>query len=534
LTSKCKRKPRVAILTSLVDFSLGYSLTGIILDQARMLDRNGYDYDILCVKNFNKSHAKKIEHEGLSIQYILPQTVLVDYKINQPAINDGQGNDGKIVEGFETQARIHFEGRPDRGEIGYRDALAEYDTIISHDLMFLSWHLVQNAALRRCIELWPEKNWLHWVHSGPSNADDSLCYPSTLRYSAAPDSTYVYLNETQRAEYAIMIKSPSKVVKTVYNSKDIRDVFNFSDDTCDMIDRYDLLDHEILIVYPFSSPRWIDKGVRQLIKIFSFWKKQGVKAKLVIVNAHCNSKVDIPKVEALESYAKANGLLLDEDVILSCRYADEFKDPKKTKEWRYSVPYTVVQELFSAANIFIFPSVSECCSLIQAEASMLGKFMVLNRDFIPMLEFCTKDVLHYEFTRNDPDRNPVYYEAVAREVWAEFSSDRSIKNRTAAITKTYNRDWIFKNQLEPLLYLGFSDQMSVTAKPQTSKAPTRKSDQDSVIIEMKSARTEIDYNDPYDGMACPIYETCSKNNREDCYDIAGHCMMLDELVVKKK
>jgi len=564
-------KPRVAILTSLVDFSPAYSLVGIILDQARALKRAGYEYDLLCLKSFNTEDAEVIAREGLNIKYILPQTRLVDYRTNQAAELDGKDpKTNQPVQGFETQVGVHFEGDKQKGWVGYREALEPYDTIIDHDLMFLTWHLPQNAAIRRCIDLWPEKNWLHWVHSGPSNAPKGLCYPSDLRFTAAPHSNYVYLNHSQAHDYSLMIGAPNNIVRTVYNPKDIRDIWNFSQLTNDIIDRYDLMNHQLLIVYPFSTPRWKDKGVRQLMKLMSNWKKMGVRAKLVLVNAHCNSPQDQTDVDAIEAYSKVAGCDLDGDVIMTSRFADE----KEQKKLRYTVPFRTVRELVMLSNMFIFPSISECCSLIQAEASMSGKFMVLNRDFRPMLEFCTDGVMSYEFTLNNPDDRDCfeYYECVAREIWANFQADASLINRTDAITRVYNRDWIFKNQLEPLLYLRFAERKDVPAKPAPievmgSERPaqaqmdeiTHKTEPPSALT-VESPRGEIaqlrvvkpeatrppesivaevtppgeegrepNYDDPWDGMECRIFGTCSSGQKVQCYEQAGHCLILDEI-----
>jgi len=559
-------KPRVAILTSLVDFSPAYSLVGIILDQARALKRAGYEYDLLCLKHFNKNDAEVIEREGLNIKYILPQTRLVDYRANQPAEEDHVEKKTKNrVEGFETQVAVHFESNEEKGWVGYREALEPYDTIIDHDLMFLSWHLPQNAALRRCIDLWPEKNWLHWVHSGPSNPPRDLCYPSDLRFSCAPHSTYCYLNHSQASEYALMINAPANVVRTVYNPKDLRDVWGFSKLSDDIIDRYNLMDHQILVVYPFSTPRWHDKGVRQLMRIFGNWKEMGVRAKLVLINAHCNSPQDQADVDGIEAYCKVAKLELDEDVILTSRYGDEIGE----KKLRYTVPFRTVRELVMLSNTFIFPSVSECCSLIQAEASMAGKFMVLNRDFRPMLEFCSEGVMTYEFTQNDPNSNPEYYECVAKEIWANLQAESSIMNRTEAITRVYNRDWIFKNQLEPLLYLRFSLRKDVPAKPASREVlrpelvsddemghktepapqmviegpggqtiplrvalPTETVPPESIVAEETPPGPDSEkpnYEDPWDGMECSVFGTCSSEQKVQCYEQAGHCLVLDEI-----
>jgi len=344
-----------------------------------------------------------------------------------------------------------------------------------------------------------------------------------------------------------------------------------------MIDRYGLMDHQILIIYPFSTPRWHDKGVRQLMRIVGFWKKMGIRAKLVLINAHCNSPQDQSDIDGIEAYAKVCKVELDEDVILTSRYADETDQ----KTLRYTVPFRTVRELVMLSNMFIFPSVSECCSLIQAEASMAGKFMVLNRDFRPMMEFCTNGVMTYEFTVNDPNSNPEYYECVAREIWANFQAESSLMNRTDAITRVYNRDWIFKNQLEPLLYLRFADRQEVAAKPAPREvlavehraSPGVPSDP-SDVVEFMGHKTEPppaemilespvgekvqlrlvkptetippesipaeesppgpegeapNYQDPWDGMECSIFGKCSSDLKVDCFEQAGHCLVLDEI-----
>lgn len=480
-------KPRVAILTSLVDFSMAYSLVGIILDQARALKKHGYEYDLLCIKNFNRHDADSIKSERLKVRYILPQTRLYDYRPDEPAKKTERDKNGNVVLGFEEQVEVHFGGDPEKGWIGYREALRDYDVIIDHDLMFLSWHLPQNAAIRRCIEIWPKKNWLHWVHSGPSSPPGNLCEPSTLRFSAAPNSHYVYLNETQALEYSLMINTSKSHVSTVYNPKDIRDVYGFHPETNEMIDRYNLFDHDILVIYPFSTPRWKEKGVRQLVRIVQFWKKQGIRGRLVLINAHCNSDVDKPKIEAIEAYCKVADLQLDDDVIMTSRFADEID----RKIWRYTVPFRVVRELVLLSNCFIFPSVSECCSLIQAEASIAGKFMVLNRDFPPMLEFSHPSTMNYEFTKNDPDVNLVYYECIAREIWLNLKGDSAIMNATQARRTFYNRDWIFKQQLEPLLYRHFDGDPRQRPGTKRGSEPGQLPAQARPVIELEGPNGEI-------------------------------------------
>lgn len=457
-------RPRVAILTSLIDFSPAYSLCGIILDQARMLHRAGYDYDVFVLRGFNREDRLRVECLGLNIRYELAQVVLHDYGVGEPPKDKHRDASGNFISGYDQQVRELIDGN--ETGIGYREAVEGYDVVITHDLMFLSWYCVNNEAVRKVAELDPDIRWIHWAHSGASVRPGSACYPSTLRYEAAPNSHYVFLNHRAKQDYANQIGVTLDRIQTVYNPKDIRDVYGFGEDVQGFIDHYDLLDHTILQAYAFSTPRWRDKGVRQLLKIWGAWKKSGVRARLVLVNAHCTQDQDLVHVRRMEEYAIGCGLVPGDDVIFSSRYAetmikaeeDGAADPevvKKWNAWRYSVPADAVRDLTLTANVFVFPSVSECCSLVQAEASVAGKLVVLNRDFLPMLEFGSEGVLHYEFSRNDPDSNGAYYDCAAREIWLNAQNNSIFVNTTLARTRTYNRDWIWREQLEPLLYKAF-------------------------------------------------------------------------------
>jgi hypothetical protein len=559
-------------------------LNGVILDHARMLKRNGWDYDILAIKNFNQRDLATARAEGISVKAILPQTVLVDYGTHEePRLTTGDAL------GFEDQASLHLNGGD--GTIGYLEALEPYDTICSHDIMFLSWHLPQNAALRKCIEKWPERNWLNWIHSGPSQRPDGTCYPSTLRYQAAENSTYVFLNERQRHDCALMLECNHDRIAVVYNSRDPRDLYSFCPETNALVDAYDLLNSEILQIYPFSTPRWSAKGVHKLAAVFGQWKALGARVKLVLVNAHANSECDKVYVDEIERQCRALNLDVGKDVVLTSRWAEEREAAaKKTKdkdaerqwrEWRHCVPHRVVRELTMLANVFVFPSESECCSLIQAEAAQSGKFMVLNSEFEAMSEFAVDGTLTFPFTGNDPSANPEFYACVAREAWSKLQTETAILNATKARTTVYNRDWIWRRQLEPLLWRKYSSRLArgsrrhvqasppVTAEVPPGGARRHPAGGEAVIrleavtrprlilpagvAERLEAEKAVvmpttvgpdckfdaefeampsDWDDPQPGQACPIYGECSTDQKAKCYEQAGHCLMKDEQKVE--
>lgn len=530
------RKPRVAILTNLTDFSAAYSLVPIILDQARMLKRAGIPYTLYCCQLFNSEHAARIKTEGLNVKYVLPNTDLQDYPTNQPPLPTKE-IDGRVVSGFEEQVKVHLEGDANRGWVGFKDAVKGFDVVITHDLMFLSSFLPMNEAVRKCADLYPEIRWLHWAHSGASRRPEGadLCYPSTLRYTVAPNATHVFLNFGQRVEYAHMLLARPEEIGVVYNPRDAREVLKFSAPTNALIEACGLLDGDLLQTYAFSTPRWRDKGVHKLLKIFGFFKKLGVRGKLCLVNAHCTQKCDEDQVEAMVKYAEGCGLVFGLDYVITSRWTTERAKsrPANCPSWdapgfwdgcRSGVPNSIVVQLQQISNLFIFPSVSECCSLILAEAEVIGgKLVVLNRDFRPMLEFGDETTPSFEFNRNDPDKNPVFYECVAREIWASVKNNPVIMTTMNARNRMFNRDWIWRQQLEPLIYQGFAAKISGEPEAQEVAEP----DPETRDAKVESPTAMIDPDSPYPGMPCEIYGRCSIPQRKKCFaENDGRCRLI--------
>jgi len=430
--------PRVGIVTALTDFSSAYSLSTVILEQAKMLGRNRYDYDLITPRCLPYEEVEYARREGIRLRRILPTTQLHDYEATEPPKDDTPE-----APGFMAQVETYLNG--DRRCSGLLNVIPDYDVLITHDLMFLSWFLPHNAAVRRCAGAFPGKHWLHWIHSAP-RFDANVRFPSTLRCSAAPNSTYVFLNYSHRQAVANMLGLRPAEIAVVFNPRDPRDFFGFSEAACRLIEHYRLFDCDVLQVYPLSAPRWVHKGVRELLRLFSEWKSMGVAVKLVLALSHSGEPGD-GHVEGISKYAQECGLVLDSEVILTPRYADE----ARMDSWRNCVPMNVIRDLTIMSNIFVFPSRSEACSLIQAEQSICGKFMVLNSRVPAMLEFAPASTLRYDFSSFDPDNDKRYYRCMAREIWSHLSHNSTFGASMLTRGRFYNRDWIWKQQFEPLL-----------------------------------------------------------------------------------
>lgn len=414
---------RVVIITTFLNFSPDYSLVSVVADQLRMMVRNDYTPSLVVHEGFPDDEQVP---EGVNLLKVMPVLPLHDY----------QPHEGPKPE-FESQvAAIVAAMRP---------VLAEADVAITHDLIFLGWYLPHNAAIRELAEEFPHVKWLHWIHSAPSARPGTLSYPSNLRYSLPPNGKLVYLNNNDALRLAEMYGTSLENVRIVPNSKDPGAFFGLHPLVQDIIDRYPLLTADVVSIFPFSTPRWDGKNVQKLIWLMAKIKQQGKKVCLVFVNAHANGVREKRTVRELLIYAQSKGLAMA-DICFTSTLGEQ---------WEYSVPNDAIRQLFQLSNVFIFPSLSECCSLILLEASLCKNLLVLNRDVPSMREFGGERALYPQFgsiqfrvAYQDED---AYWNDWAKIILGALSQERALDSFRLTLGR-HNLDAIFKNQLEPLFY----------------------------------------------------------------------------------
>ena len=110
----------------------------------------------------------------------------------------------------------------------------------------------------------------------------------------------------------------------------------------------------------------------------------------------------------------------------------------------------VVSDLFRLMNVFLFPTISENCSLILLEAMMSGSILVLNKNVTSLREFGGETALYFDFNyRSIETENEKYYSDLAKIIASEFENNRALQAKRNAFQK-YNYDHIFKRHIELL------------------------------------------------------------------------------------
>ena len=135
-------KERVAILTTFQDFNPGYSLTGIVSDQYRMLKEHGHEVDIFTCTQFNHKSLPP----GFKVKTLIPFAHLKDYTTKHDLTPEHK----TTME--ETSAVLQEE-------------LKDTQIDLTHDFLFTGWNLPYGLGVLNATHYLPDTRFLHWIHS---------------------------------------------------------------------------------------------------------------------------------------------------------------------------------------------------------------------------------------------------------------------------------------------------------------------------------------------------------------------------------
>ena len=416
-------KRRVGVLTTFYCWDRAYSLVSVVENQLLALVKHGYETVLFVHDNFKDDDKVP---KGVEIRKVIPRFLLVDYSQNQP-----------IQEGFWEQVKVAKEA--------LEEHLKDIDIILAHDWIFQGWFLNYNVAMRQA-QPNLKCRWFHWIHSAPSSRPAEIQSPHDCRYKPMPNSKLIYMNDYDALRLAESYDTTLDDVRVVYNPLDPRTFYQFHPLVEKLIDKYSLLDADIIDVYPVSSTRFDGKQVTKVIQILGELKKQGKSVRFICPNAHANAEREKRAIENLIHYGIEKGLNRQEIVFTS------LEEPPK---YELGVPREIVRDLFLLSNLFIFPTLSENCPLILLEAVLSKCLLVLNESFPPLRDFFGKDALYFKFgsLRENVtyDNEEKYFSDVAKIIIGELNRNKPLSAFTH-LKQRYNYDWIFKNQLEPLFY----------------------------------------------------------------------------------
>lgn len=411
-------KSVIGVLTSFYNFDPGYSLCSVVREQLIALTKNKYKTVLFVLPSFEDDALVPKEVE---IRKIVPQLILEPYKeLNYP---DHWKEDIK-------KAKEMFEKN-----------MQDIDYLICHDIFFIDTFLPYNIALR---EANLKCKILAWTHSAPSARPVLENNPHANRYNLPLRTKLVYLNHEKANDLAEMYGAWLKDIRIVHNSRDPRTFWGLDPFVISLIDKYELLEKDIIAIYPLSTPRMISgKGLDKAIKIMSKLKELNYKVCLIVPNAHANNEKDKRLINETKFWANDRNIN-DQELI--------FTSLEEIPKYEMGVNPKIVSDLFRLSNIFLFPTLSENCSLVLLEAMLNGCLLVLNRNVVSLLEFGGQEALYFDFNyKEDKEDNERYYLDLAKIIASQFKNNKSLQTKRHAFQK-HNYDYIFKRQIENLFF----------------------------------------------------------------------------------
>ncbi|MEG1547465.1 MAG: glycosyltransferase [Clostridia bacterium] len=423
---------RIAILTMFNGLSNTYSLVNVVREQLEMLLK-----DNMHVKMLVSEHCPDSDRTGIFADERIEWIKIVNSK-------DGNRFNWKTYTKADDEIAGGFF---DEAEIISRDFvkhLADVDICIMHDILYQGVHLLHNVAIRKAQALLPSVKFLSFTHSAPARRIDAP-YPINCMFSTMPNTMFVYPTQCGLGALAKQYGTDISNCVCVNNSVDI--MLGMDDETVEIGRHIDFTQNEIIIVYP---------GRLNMAKRFH------VIAEFAgCIKRYCSKSVgvvlcDFPSADISPDVYK----LIIKDV--GVKSGLESKDIIFTSEcgFKNGVKRETVFNLFSLSNLFICPSYSESFGLTVIEAASRGNYIILN-EAVPALEELGANI-HADFMRwsarnfdydtyeNYHPSERVYYIDHAQNILSNMRNNPVIWSKTLSRTR-YSNEWIYKNQLKPLL-----------------------------------------------------------------------------------
>lgn len=413
------KKKKVAIITNFTEFNPGYSLTGIVKDQARMLVEHGHDVILYVNERYNG-----VPVDGVTMRRAVPVHNLVDY-----------GSLAEMSDEHVHQAHLF-------SSILVGD-LQDTDIVFTHDAVFTGWMAPVGVACTLASARLPNIRWMHWIHSvaiGSRDYRDVGLFPQGHKL--------IYPNETDRSLIASTFQGRPDDVRVIPHIRDLRSYFDFGAESCSFIDDHPaIMQAEVVQVYPCSSDRLLAKRLNVVIELFGRLKQIGYSVCLVVANQWATG---LQRREGLQPYldlAEEQGLVLGRDFIVTSLW--------KKPEYETGVNKQLLRELMQCSNLFVFPTREESFGLVLAEAALAsGALCVLNESLKMQLEVSAFNTMFFKFgSFSDPyfpENLDEFYWHVASRISAEMQHNQAIKFRTH-VRRRYNYDALYHRYYAPTM-----------------------------------------------------------------------------------
>lgn len=422
-------KNKIAILTNFSEFNSGYSLTGIVQDQCKMLQSYGHDVSLFVnseFRDFDSESKFSLTHSKDIKRIELERKILFTHLIDYTSITELSDDHKQLI---KDQTDILVE------------ELQDVPYVFTHDFLFTGWFLPYGLACVEAAKQLPNTKFFHWVHSIPSTNRD---WWNTNLWGK--NHQIIFPNKTDSIRVAEQYKTLISRVSCIPHIKDLRTWYDFTNDSIEFIaDHPGVMSADIVQIYPASTDRLSSKRIDMLISIFSSLKKQGLSVCLIIANQWATGRQQKEDVEKYYKKAYEKGLSRDKEFIFTSKWKPEFAT---------GIPKRFLRDLMNCGNIFIFPTREESFGLVGVEAALCGQMVITNKSLDMMAEVHGGYTRSFEFGSFNNVLNLTnekeYLNQISILVKTMFIYNEALIHKTA-MRQQYNWDNLYNNYYVPVM-----------------------------------------------------------------------------------
>ena len=398
---------RVAILSDLVNFDPAYSICRVIADQCKMLSRHGYKPRLLVRQWLRHTHDAAYEAEIVELDH-----------------GDDIGDNKVHVTGVSTLDVFRLCKQ-------LRKALAGFDVVLTHDLVFQPnmWiaHLAAKQVAAECTNL----RWLHWIHSSGDMrvAEQGGPFVDELR-APFPNSALVAMHDFDAAYKRKLYGHLTEQIVIVPNPIDV--TADFHSAALAAIERLSLMAADVIAVYPCR----LDRGKRPhlVLEVFAELQRGGWDARVVICDFHSTMGDKAAYRDEMKRYAESKRLPV--------LFASDLEGSENGAPYSYCLPHKAIMDLLEAADVLVHPSVSECDPLVVPEAAWKRCGLVLSADVGVFGLYAGADL--YQFDNPARVAEEIAYQMESNAVLrlhAEMRKTRSLEGTWPRLKAVVEQQW---------------------------------------------------------------------------------------------